>query len=124
MVCRAYIGKIKPGKVRDYIKAHEKVWPELIDAMKKAGLKEEICFVYGNHIFIYREGADIDAALEKLGRDPLSKKWEASMEPLLEKPAKDLDDFFPQMREVFRMSAGSIPGRRSSAGIRQSGKVG
>ena len=103
MAYRGYIGQIKPGKVDDYIKAHEKVWPELIDVMKKAGLDKEICFVYGNHIFVYREAADIDGALDKLSREPLNEKWDAFMEPFLEKPAKDSGDLFLQMKDVFRM---------------------
>src|SRR5208337_376219 len=74
-----YIGKIKPGKVDDYVKAHEEVWPELIEVMKKAGLEKEICFLYGNHVFIYREAADLDGALDKLSREPLNQKWDEYM---------------------------------------------
>ena len=39
MAYRAYIGKIRKGKENEYIEAHKVVWPELIDAMKKAGMQ-------------------------------------------------------------------------------------
>ena len=68
---RAYIGRIRRGKVDDYIKAHERVWPELIDAMKRAGVERESCFVFGNHIFVYVEAKNIDMATERLAREPL-----------------------------------------------------
>ena len=98
-----YIGKIKPGKVDDYVKAHEEVWPELIQVMKKAGLEKEICFLYGNHVFFYREAADLDGALDKLSREPLNQKWDEYMASILEKPTTDSSDFFLQMKEVFCM---------------------
>jgi L-rhamnose mutarotase len=103
MAHRAYIGQIRPGKVKKYIKAHEEVWPKLIDVMRKCGIKRESCFVFGNHIFVYVEADDIDATMEKLNREPLNRKWDVYMEPLLEKPGKDSHEFFPPMQEVFRM---------------------
>ncbi len=103
MAYRAYIGKIRKGKENEYIEAHKVVWPELIDAMKKAGMQGESCFVFGNHVFIYVEASDIDATMEALIRDPISQRWEAFMEPLLEPPIDGCSELFPEMKEVFRM---------------------
>ena len=98
-----YIGQVRPGKVDEYIKAHEKVWPELIEVMKKAGLEKEICFVFGNQIFIYREAVDLNGALDKLNSEPLNQKWDEYMATILEKPVKESNEFFLPMKEVFCM---------------------
>jgi L-rhamnose mutarotase len=103
MACRALIGKIRKGKEREYVDAHQAVWPELIDAMRRAGVERESCFVFRNYIFVYTEASDIDATMEKLLRDPISQKWEAYMEALLEPPVDGCSELFPEMTEVFRM---------------------
>jgi L-rhamnose mutarotase len=103
MAYRAYIGKIKKGKEKDYIEAHKAVWPELIAAMRKAGVENESCFVLGNYIFVYIEASDINATMEVLSADPVNQKWDIFMEPLLEFPVEGCTELFPKMTEVFRM---------------------
>jgi L-rhamnose mutarotase len=103
MAHRAYIGQIRPGKVDEYVKAHEEVWPELIEVMRRCGISRESCFVFGNHIFVYVEADDIDATMARLNQETLNQKWDVYMEPLLEKPGKETGEFFPPMREVFCM---------------------
>ncbi len=101
---RAYIGKIAKGKKEEYIKSHENVWPELIEAMKNVGVEKESCFVFENYIFVYVEAQDIDGTMRKLTQDPINQKWDVYMEPLLEKPGQSSPDFFPEMTEVFEFS--------------------
>ena len=103
MAHAGYIGRIKPGKADEYIKAHENVWPELIELAGKAGLEKEVCFVHGDFVFIYREAADLTGALEKLSREPLNQKWDDYMATILEKPAEEVTDCFVQMKEAFCM---------------------
>lgn len=103
MAYRAYIGKIRKGKEKEYIDAHKAVWPELIDAMKKAGIENESCFVIGNYIFVYVEASNIEATMETLMRDSVNQRWDVFMEPLLEPPVEGCAEFFPEMKEVFRM---------------------
>jgi L-rhamnose mutarotase len=103
MAYRAYIGKIRKGKENDYIEAHKAVWPELLAAMRNAGVEKESCFVLGNYIFVFVESSDIDATMEALSADPINQRWDVFMEPLLEPPVEGCAELFPQMREVFQM---------------------
>jgi len=100
---RAYIGKIREGKREEYIRAHAKVWPELMDAMRRAGVERESCFVFGRQIFVYVEAQDMDLTLKKLAEDPINQEWDRYMEPLLGKPQEDSPELFLQMAEVFCM---------------------
>jgi L-rhamnose mutarotase len=100
---RAFIGRIRKGKEKAYIDAHKKVWPELIEAMVKAGVTNESCFVFENHIFVYLEAPDIELTMDRLARDPINQKWDDFMEPLLERPGDTSNELFPEMREVHRM---------------------
>jgi len=103
MSYRAFIGKIRKGKEEDYVTAHQAVWPELIEAMREAGVERESCFVAGNYIFVYVEGADVDTALRKLQNESVNMKWDDFMEPLLERPVEGCSHLFPEMTEVFKM---------------------
>jgi L-rhamnose mutarotase len=82
---------------------HRNVWPELLDAMKVAGVERESCFFSGGYIFVYVEAADIVTTLEKLQHNLVNQKWDVFMEPLLEPPIDGCPEFFPEMTEVFRM---------------------
>jgi L-rhamnose mutarotase len=99
----AYVGKIREGKTAEYTCVHEKVWPELIDAMRRAGVERESCFVFGRQIFVYVEAPDLDLTMKNLAEDPISQEWERSMELLLERPQEDNPELFLQMAEVFCM---------------------
>jgi L-rhamnose mutarotase len=102
MAYRAFIGKIRRGKESEYIDAHKAVWPELLAAMKKAGVQKEICFVRGNHIFVYVESFNIDDTMKALSMDSVNQRWDLYMEPLLEQPVEGCSDLFLEMIEVFR----------------------
>src|SRR5438034_8942026 len=103
MDCRAYIGKIRQGKENEYVGAHKAVWPELLTAMKKAGVEKEICFVRGNYIFVYVESSDVEVAMQILAADSVNQRWDVYMESLLEPPVEGCAELFPEMNEVFRM---------------------
>lgn len=100
---RAYIGRIRPGKEQEYIDAHKAVWPELIEAMKRAGVRKESCFLFENIVFVYVEAEHMAVTMDKLARDPINQKWDLFMEPLLESPSTSSSELFPEMQEVFRM---------------------
>lgn len=103
MAYRAYLGKIRKGKEDEYVEVHKAVWPELIEAMRRAGVKQERCFVVGNYICVYMESSTPDATMETLARDPINQKWDVFMEPLLEPPVDGCPELFPEMKEVFLM---------------------
>ena len=103
MAYRAYLGKILEGKQRAYVDAHRAVWPDLIHAMRRAGVTRESCFVLDQCVIVYVEAADIDATMKKLAKDPINQKWDAFMESILEPPMDGSPDFFPEMEEVFKM---------------------
>ena len=100
---RAYVGRIRKGKKREYISAHANVWPELIAAMRGAGVERECCFVFGDLIFVYVESDDIESTMKKLADDPVNQKWDRYMSGLLDKPDAGSSEMFPEIAEVFCM---------------------
>jgi L-rhamnose mutarotase len=105
MAWRAYFAKLRPGKRRDYVEAHKAVWPELLDAMRQAGVTRESCFVLEDYVVVYVEADDIESTMRKLASDPVNLRWDAFIEPLLQPPIAGLPDLFPEMKEVFEMQS-------------------
>ncbi len=75
----AYIMRLKPDMVQAYKEAHQQVWPELIEAGNRAGIRNHSCFVRGNTVIIYLETEDYAAAARELAEKDVVKRWNAYM---------------------------------------------
>ena len=55
--------EIYPDKADEYKKRHDEIWPELVEAIQDAGLKNYSLFRHGNKVIAYVEcHPDIDTA--------------------------------------------------------------
>jgi len=75
---------LKRGKEQAYKDAHSRVWPELIEAAKAAGLKNQTVYVQGSTVFAYTEAEDLDIALKQLGSMDITRRWNEAMSDLME----------------------------------------
>jgi L-rhamnose mutarotase len=91
----AWLFRLKEGKENAYRKAHERVWPELIEAARAAGLKNHSCFVKGSIVFAYAEGEDLDATMSLLANADVTRRWDEAMAALMEDPEGEaMDEVF------------------------------
>jgi len=80
--CLALDLKDDPALIAEYEKYHKKVWPEIIESIKKSGI--EILDIYrtGNRMFMIIEAND-DFSFDKKAKmdaaDPKVKEWEELM---------------------------------------------
>ena len=58
----AFVLHVQPDKIDQYVRAHEAVWPEMLDALRGAGIRNYTIFRDGNRMFGYFEADDLDAA--------------------------------------------------------------
>jgi len=76
---RCFLLKVKPGRLQDYLDAHD-VWQELLDVMREAGLRNYSMFYRPDGLLVgYLEGEDIQASLAKVAASDVSARWEAKM---------------------------------------------
>lgn len=45
--------KLKPGCELEYIRRHKEVWPEVLNLIKKSGVKNYFIFISGSDLFSY-----------------------------------------------------------------------
>ncbi len=74
-----YIARLKLDMVQGYKEAHQQVWPELIEAGTRAGIRNHSCFVRGNAVIIYLETEDYAATARELSEKDVVKRWNAYM---------------------------------------------
>ena len=55
----AFVLRVKPDRVDEYVRAHREVWPEMLAALEDAGIRNYTIFRAGNEMFGYFESDDL-----------------------------------------------------------------
>lgn len=80
--CLALDLKDEASLIAEYEKQHEKVWPELVEGIRSAGIKEMEIYRTGNRLFMVMEVEDSFTFENKAKMDSLNainEKWETLM---------------------------------------------
>jgi L-rhamnose mutarotase len=75
--------RIKPGSEQRYEEYHRAVWPEVLRAIRQAGIAKYVIFRDGLDLFHYIECEDYDRAVAELAQDPTSMRWEAEIATMM-----------------------------------------
>ena len=98
---RGFVLRVKPDRIGDYVEAHRHVWPELLEALRAAGIRNYTIFRAGNEVFGYFESDDLARAEEYLAAQDVSTRWQDAMAELLDERVPDEGP--PPLEEVFRL---------------------
>jgi L-rhamnose mutarotase len=97
----AFVLRVRPDKIDEYVAAHAAVWPEMLDALRNAGIRNYSIFRDGNQVFGYFETDDAAAAGEYMAAQDVSARWQDAMADLLEERVPDAGP--PRLEEIFRL---------------------
>lgn len=97
----AFVLRVHPGKVDEYLDAHRNVWPEMLAALRDAGIRNYTIFRNGNEMFGYFEADDLDAAAAYMEAQEVNARWQDAMAQLLEERVPDAGP--PTLEEIFRL---------------------
>ena len=89
-----FVIKLKKEHVEEYKEIHRNVWPEMLQAIQKAGAKEETLYIYENLSIVTFECEDLDEVYKKLGEEDVVKKWDATVGPWFESISPNLEKIF------------------------------
>ena len=73
--------KLKPGCEQEYKRRHDELWPEMAEAMQRAGVSMAI-YLHENLIFVFATARD-QRSWEALDRDPVTPRWDKYMSDIL-----------------------------------------
>ena len=79
----AWILEIRPGYEEEYKKRHDEIWPEMVQMLKEAGLRNYNIFRYGLILFGYFETDDLNKSITFISNSKINIKWSDYMEPIM-----------------------------------------
>src|SRR5437899_8438645 len=82
---RACFGlRLYPGTEAEYDRRHAAIWPELVAAIREAGIRNLSAFKRGTDVWHYAEcDPDGATAFAKLGATNVNAKWGESLRPMV-----------------------------------------
>jgi L-rhamnose mutarotase len=96
-----FVLHVRPDKIEEYVSAHRNVWPEMLDALRAAGIRNYTIFRAGTNVFGYFEAEDLDFAAAFLEAQEVSSRWQNAMAGLLEERVPDGGP--PALEQIFRL---------------------
>jgi L-rhamnose mutarotase len=98
---RGFVLRVQPERVDDYVRAHRAVWPEMLEALTAAGIRNYTIFRAESEIFGYFEAEDLERAERYLAAQEVSARWQDAMAELLVDRVPDGGP--PPLEEIFRL---------------------
>lgn len=80
--------QLKPGQEDEYRRRHDAIWPELVDALRAAGVANYTLFRRDRQVIAYCEcEPDAATAFAAVGATDVNARWSAWFEDVIEQLA-------------------------------------
>ena len=90
------------GKLDEYIKRHDEIWPEMLEVLSEAGIVNYSIWNVGNELFGYYEcEKGIDFAAKVQSESPVVDRWNEYMKDILIMELDPETGAQPQLKRVF-----------------------
>jgi L-rhamnose mutarotase len=95
---------VRPEHVEEYERIHAAVWPGVLEAIRRANIRNYSIFREGDQLFAYFEyvGSDFDGDMAAMAADPVVQDWwkvtDAMQEP---RPDRAEGSWWKTIPEVF-----------------------
>lgn len=100
----AWRAKVLDGKLEEYIRRHDEIWPEMLELLKQAGIKNYTIWNNGNDLFGYYEcEKGIDYASKIQAESSIVVKWNEYMRDVMFMETDPETGAQPLMKKVFFM---------------------
>lgn len=99
----AWKARIVDGTIKEYEKRHNEIWPEMIEVLKSAGIRNYTIWNVGNELFGYYECDSIEYASQIQNNSEVVKKWDEYMKDILIMEKDPVTGAQPMLKQVFSM---------------------
>ncbi len=82
----AFLLRVKKDKIEEYKKHHQEVWPEMLDALRRAGWHDYSLFLRNDGLLFgcFKTPESFETALARMAKEPINAKWQDFMAPYFE----------------------------------------
>ena len=79
----AWVLGVRPGYEDEYLRRHDEIWPDMLAALRAAGIRNYNIFRHGLTLFGYFETDDLKATKASLRGSEVDKRWSEWMAPIM-----------------------------------------
>ncbi len=98
--------RLKPEAVEPYKAYHARVWPEVLETIRRCNIRNYSIYYKDGFLFSYFEyvGSDFAADMARMAADPKTQQWWAIMMPMQEPlESRRPGEWWAEMEEVFHL---------------------
>ncbi len=97
--------RVEPSKLDEYRTHHQQVWPEMLEALSRAGWHNYSLFLRDDGLLVgyFETPGTFDEALAAMSSEPINVEWQDLMAPYFEGGGDHADEMMSQMVEVFHL---------------------
>jgi L-rhamnose mutarotase len=95
--------RLRPGMEAEYQRRHDEIWPELVEAIRDAGVRNYTLFRRERDVIAYCEcHPDAATAFGKVGETEVNRRWSEWFEDTIEALTDERGELFTA-REVWHL---------------------
>ena len=101
----AWKARVLEGKLEEYRRRHDEIWPEMVELLKEAGICNYTIWNVGDELFGYYEcekGVAFAAAMQSAS--PVVARWNEYMKDVMEMERDPVTGAQPRLVKVFELS--------------------
>ena len=101
-----FLLKVKADRLEEYKQHHQKVWPEMLDALRRTGWHNYSIFSRPDGLLFgyFETPADFQAALAGMSGEAINAKWQDFMAPYFENlSGAHADESMLELDEIFHL---------------------
>lgn len=101
-----FLLKVKQDKIEEYKRHHERVWPEMLDALRAAGWHNYSLFMAEDGLLFgyFETPVNLAAANAAMAATEVNIRWQEFMAPYFESPDNARpDQMLVELQEVFHL---------------------
>jgi L-rhamnose mutarotase len=96
--------RVKADRLAEYTSLHRRVWPEMLEALSRAGWRNYSLFLRPDGLLIgYLETPDFQRALALMAAEDVNARWQASMQPFFTGLDGRPDEGMERIEEIFHL---------------------
>ena len=101
-----FLLKVRQDKLEEYKAHHKKVWPEMLDALRRTGWHNYSLFMRDDGLLFgyFETPENFQAALAGMSKEEINAKWQEFMAPYFENlSGAHADESMVELEEVFHL---------------------
>lgn len=97
----AWKAAVLPGKLEEYKRRHDNIWPEMKEVLAAAGIRNYTIWNVGEELFGYYECGSVTEAARIQAESPVVDRWNEYMKDVMKMDMDPVTGAQPLMEQVF-----------------------